>query len=190
MACVSQRRLLRGAASVGRAARERERHREGPREAACTRRRGRGRRRSCARGTGACWCHPPPASCRTHHASCVTHRASCTGLAMPHALAPHAIMQAAAEERRRRSRSWQQRCARRRNWPPGRTQQRWRRGRAASLPRRSTATQKVRIANLYGLARRDREMALERGTNPKPQRRTCSSRHGVSSCRGESAGVA
>jgi hypothetical protein len=33
-------------------------------------------------------------------------------------------------------------------------------------------------------------MALERWTNPKPQRRTRSPRNGVPSCRGKSAGVA
>jgi hypothetical protein len=34
------------------------------------------------------------------------------------------------------------------------------------------------------------EMVLERWTNPKPRRRTCSLRYGVPSCRGKSAGVA
>jgi hypothetical protein len=33
-------------------------------------------------------------------------------------------------------------------------------------------------------------MVLERWTNPKPRRRTCSPRYGVPPCRGESAGVA
>jgi hypothetical protein len=40
----------------------------------------------------------------------------------------------------------------------------------------------------FGAARQ--KMALERGTHPKPQRRTRSPRNGVPSCRGKSAGVA
>jgi hypothetical protein len=40
----------------------------------------------------------------------------------------------------------------------------------------------------FGIGRQ--KMALERWTNPKPQRRTRSPRYGVPSCRGQSAGVA
>jgi hypothetical protein len=52
-----------------------------------------------------------------------------------------------------------------------------------------TATTKLRIVTLgFGTARQ--KMVLERGTNPKHPRRTCSSRYGVPSWRGKSAGVA
>jgi hypothetical protein len=42
----------------------------------------------------------------------------------------------------------------------------------------------------FGLGTARQETALERWTNPKPRRRACSCRYGVSSCRGKSAGVA
>jgi hypothetical protein len=54
-----------------------------------------------------------------------------------------------------------------------------------------TAMQKLRIvtqAQGFGTARQ--RVLLERGTPPKPQRRTRSPRYGVPSCRGKSAGVA
>jgi hypothetical protein len=52
-----------------------------------------------------------------------------------------------------------------------------------------TAMKTLRIVALrFGTARQ--RMALERWTNPKPQRRTRSSRYEVPSCRGKSAGVA
>jgi hypothetical protein len=52
-----------------------------------------------------------------------------------------------------------------------------------------TAMRKLRIVTLrFGTARQ--KMVLERWTNPKPQRRTRSSRYEVPSCRGKSAGVA
>ena len=48
---------------------------------------------------------------------------------------------------------------------------------------------KLRIERLgFGTARQ--KMALERETNHKLPRRTCSPRHGLQSCRGKSAGVA
>jgi hypothetical protein len=49
--------------------------------------------------------------------------------------------------------------------------------------------QKLRIGRLrFGTARQTN--VLERGTNPKLSRHTCSPRYGLQSCRGESAGVA
>jgi hypothetical protein len=59
----------------------------------------------------------------------------------------------------------------------------------AQCPRDKAATNKLRIVTCgFGTARQ--KMALERWTNPKPQRSTRSPRYGVPSCRGESAGVA
>jgi hypothetical protein len=49
--------------------------------------------------------------------------------------------------------------------------------------------QKLRIVTLRFRTGRQR-MALERWTNPKPQRRACSPRYGVPLCGGKSAGVA
>jgi hypothetical protein len=55
--------------------------------------------------------------------------------------------------------------------------------------RRHTAKQKLRIVTSgFGTGRQ--KMALERWTNPKRPRRTCSPRHGLQSCRRKSAGVA
>jgi hypothetical protein len=52
-----------------------------------------------------------------------------------------------------------------------------------------TAMQTLRIVTLgFGTARQ--RMALERWTNPKPQRRTHSHLYGLPSCRGKSADVA
>jgi hypothetical protein len=54
---------------------------------------------------------------------------------------------------------------------------------------RLTAMQKLRIVMLgFGAGRQ--KMALERGTNPKLSRRTCTCEYGLQSCRGKSAGVA
>ena len=52
---------------------------------------------------------------------------------------------------------------------------------------RAYSDETVRIVTL-GSARQ--KMGLERWTNPKPQRRTCSPQYGVPSCRGKPAGVA
>jgi hypothetical protein len=54
---------------------------------------------------------------------------------------------------------------------------------------RHTAVKSLRIVTLgFGTGRQKR--ALQRWTNPKPQRRTRSPRYGLPSCRGKSAGVA
>jgi hypothetical protein len=54
--------------------------------------------------------------------------------------------------------------------------------------RSHTTTKKLRIVT-YGFGTARQKMALERGTNRKPQRRTCSPRCGEPSCRGKSAGA-
>ena len=55
--------------------------------------------------------------------------------------------------------------------------------------RARSAMKKLRIVTL-GLGTARQKMAVERWTNPKPQRGTCSPRYRVQSCRGKSAGVA
>jgi hypothetical protein len=64
---------------------------------------------------------------------------------------------------------------------------RW--SRAAAGGGDHTDAQSLRIVSIrFGTGRQ--KMVLERWTKPKPQRRTCSPRYGVPSCRGKSAGVA
>jgi hypothetical protein len=58
-------------------------------------------------------------------------------------------------------------------------------------PAASYSDAKVANRDVKGVGtRRDRKWSFERWTHTKPERRTCSLRYGVPSCRGKSAGVA